>query len=164
MGLWAFLGRGQGEKFFVPLVRSGRETFQEFMPWSPGPLPYRGLPSAPSHSFLRSSIPPLPHPTPPHLAPAPPLCQRGSKGGWSVKATVTRLLGAAGRVGLRKQRRAGNYREVIRGRGTGSKGGGNLAGESAGERKREGNRVGRALGGTRDCETLGPGADSRRLR
>lgn len=61
---------GGGEKeLFVPPALSGRETSQESVPQSPGPLPCRDPPSAPARGFLPSPTPP--HPTPPRACPAP---------------------------------------------------------------------------------------------
>lgn len=88
-------GVGGGKERFVPPALEGRETSQESVCGSPGPLPRRDPPSAPARGFRPSS-------TPPHLARAPPPPPRGSKGGWPATATVTRPLGAAGRTGWRK--------------------------------------------------------------
>lgn len=63
---------GVGEKeLFVPPALSGRETSQESVPRSPGPLPRRDPPSAPARGFLPSPTTPLLHPTTPRARPAP---------------------------------------------------------------------------------------------
>lgn len=58
---------GVGEKeLFVPPALSGRETSQESVPRSPGLLPRKDPPSAPSGGFR-----PSPNPPPPRARPAP---------------------------------------------------------------------------------------------
>lgn len=64
-------GVGGGKERFVPPALEGRETSQESVCGSPGPLPRRDPPSAPARGFLPSPTPPLLHSTPPRARPAP---------------------------------------------------------------------------------------------
>lgn len=157
-GLVGFLGEGARRVVLCSFCQIRYRNFSRIyslVSWpsslqGPAVRPFSQLPP------LIYSAPPPPHPTPSRARPAPlpagfegRLVRKGHGHSAARSCGARRVEKAGSRVW------AGNCREVSWGWGTGSKGGGSLAGESAGERKREGNRVGRALGGTRDIRAGG---------